>query len=266
MAIVLNEYEWAERAIMDRQLGKKPGETLSRVAKCYFENGYSRRAVRQRLDQFLQQCDPDASLVRWSDTLDRIVKSAARYPLIQIDHIDVYENEMKWIESVEGAQARRLLFTMVCVARYWNTVLPDNNNWLNTVDKEVFLMANVKVSSAKQDLMYGQLIKNGYIRQSKRIDNLNVQILSPEPDTNKVAVSVRDFRNIGYQYMWYCGGDFFICEHCGLTVKVSGNAKKPRSQHTANTGRKKKYCPSCAAIMDMRQTIDSVMRRRQIKS
>ena len=33
MSIVLNECEWAERAIKDKTLGKKPYETLSRVAK-----------------------------------------------------------------------------------------------------------------------------------------------------------------------------------------------------------------------------------------
>lgn len=33
MGIVLNEYEWAERMINSRELGKKPMETLTRVAK-----------------------------------------------------------------------------------------------------------------------------------------------------------------------------------------------------------------------------------------
>ena len=41
MSIVLNEYEWAERAIQNHELGKKPIETLNRVSKYYLSNKYS---------------------------------------------------------------------------------------------------------------------------------------------------------------------------------------------------------------------------------
>ena len=71
MAIVLNEYEWAEKMIHDRNLGSRPTETLNRVAKYYYENRYSKREIRKLLDQFLVSCDPDASLFSWSNTLDR---------------------------------------------------------------------------------------------------------------------------------------------------------------------------------------------------
>lgn len=47
MSIVLNEYEWAERMISNHELGKKPIETLTRVAKYYLENGYSKREIRK---------------------------------------------------------------------------------------------------------------------------------------------------------------------------------------------------------------------------
>ena len=70
MSIVLNEYDWAERALKDKALGKKPYETLSRVAKYYTYKNYTRKEVRRLLDEFLLQCEPTASLVTWSDTLD----------------------------------------------------------------------------------------------------------------------------------------------------------------------------------------------------
>ena len=39
--IILNEKEWAENAIQERVVGKRPTETLYRIAKYYFEEGYS---------------------------------------------------------------------------------------------------------------------------------------------------------------------------------------------------------------------------------
>ena len=165
MAIVLNEYEWAERMITERRLGKRPGETLVRVAKYYFENGYSKREVRKMLDEFLMQCDPDASLVAWSSTLDKITKSAYKYPPIQIDNINVTSGELVWIEQLKSKQLKRLTFTMLCVSRYWNTISASNNNWINTDEKEIFQMANINVPSKKQYLMYGERIRSGYVHE-----------------------------------------------------------------------------------------------------
>ena len=70
MTIVLNEHEWAEEMITSRSLGKKPYETLCRVARYYLDNGIPKKEVRRMLDTFLIQCDPTASLPRWANSLD----------------------------------------------------------------------------------------------------------------------------------------------------------------------------------------------------
>ena len=137
MGIVLNEYEWAERMINNHELGKKPIETLNRVAKYYLENGYSKREIRKLLDTFLTQCDPSVSLVHWSDTLDKVAKNVGKFPLIRLDGVNITHNELKQIESLNGKQLRRLAFTLLCVAKYWNAVSDSNNNWVNTSDKEI---------------------------------------------------------------------------------------------------------------------------------
>lgn len=264
MAIVLNEYEWAERMIASRKLGKKPGETLVRVAKYYFENRYSKREVRKMLDEFLMQCDPDASLVAWSSTLDKITKSASKYPPIQIDHICITAGELEWVGQLKSKQLRRLAFTMLCVTKYWNIISTSNNNWLNTEEKEIFQMANIAVPSRKQDLMYGELIRCGYLRQSKRIDNLNVQMLIPETD-DSIGLAVKDFRNLGYQYLKHCGEPYFECERCGITVRekeYTANRSMQYSRKSKDSGRRHKYCPACAAEVRLKQSVDSVMRRR----
>ena len=71
-------------------------------------------------------------------------------------------------------------------------------------------------------------------------------------EDGEVAVRVSDFRNLGYQYLKYHGEPYFECENCGLTVR----------QNNKKTGRRQKYCQSCAAEIKIQQTINSVMRRR----
>lgn len=250
MSIVLNEYEWAEQMIKNHELGKKPIETISRVAKYYYANQYSKQEVRKLLDTFLMQCDPSASLVHWSDTLDRVTKGVDRFPLIRLEEISVTKNELSKIELLKGKQIRRLAFTLLCIAKYWNAVSDANNHWVNSSDKEIMQMANINTSIKRQSMMFGELRDAGFIRFSKKIDNLNVQVLFIED--GEVAIHIQDLRNIGYQYLKYYGEPYFDCANCGLTVKIQEPTR----------GRRQKYCPSCAVELHTRQKIESVMRRR----
>lgn len=254
MGIVLNEYEWAERMISNHDLGGKPTETLSRVAKYYLENKYSKREVRKMLDTFLVQCDPNASLVHWSDTLDRITKNAGKFPLIRLDGVSITKDELARIEALPGKQIRRLAFTLLCVSRYWDGVSESNNHWVNTSDKEVMQMANINTSIKRQSLMFSELKAAGMIRFSKKIDNINVQVIFGDAD-GEVAMTIQDFRNIGYQYLKYYGEPYFECSNCGVVSKI----------HNPSKGRKQKYCPNCAIELQTKQIVDSVMRQRAAK-
>ncbi len=250
MSIVLNEYEWAEKMINNHELGNKPTETLNRVAKYYYANRYSKKEIRRLLDNFLLKCDSGVSLSKWTDTLDRAAKNADKYPIINIDGVDITKNEMAKIEKLKGKQLRRLAFTLLCVAKYWDTVSKDNDHWVNNQDNEIMQMANVKTSIKRQSLLFGELRKAGYINFARRIDSLNVQVSFTED--GETAMFIRDFRNLGYQYQKYCGEPFFNCANCGITVKIQKPSK----------GRRQKYCPSCAAEIHTKQNIESVMRRR----
>lgn len=250
MSIVLNEYEWAERMISNHELGKKPIETLNRVAKYYLENRYSKREIRKLLDTFLTQCDPSVSLVHWSDTLDKVAKNVGKFPLIRLDGVNITHKELERIETLAGKQVRRLAFTLLCVAKYWDAVSESNNHWVNSPDKEIMQMANINTSIKRQSLMFSELRDAGFIKFSKKIDNLNVQVLFIEP--GETAIHIQDFRNIGYQYLKYYGAPYFDCVNCGITVKIQEPAR----------GRRQKYCPSCAVELHTKQKVDSVMRRR----
>ena len=43
MSIVLKENDWAEKMIQSKSLGKKPSETLRRIARYYIDNGYEKK-------------------------------------------------------------------------------------------------------------------------------------------------------------------------------------------------------------------------------
>lgn len=250
MSIVLNEYAWAENAIREHELGRRPYETVSRVAKYYTYEGHKKQDVRRLLDVFMLACDPAVSLVAWSDTLDSAAKYASKYPLIMIDGIKITKPEMEKIDVLPGKQLRRLAFTLLCVAKYLYEVSPNTDYWVNTPDNEIMAMANINTSVRRQSAMYSQLKDAGLIRFSKKIDNLSVQVLFVED--GEEAMRITDYRNLGYQYLRFHGEPYFVCENCGITAKVKDPAYISR----------KKYCDECAVKVRTRQQVNAVMRRR----
>lgn len=253
MSIVLNEHYYAEQAIQTRSLGKKPSETLSRVARYYIDScdSANKKTIRSKLDLFLLQCDSTASIPKWSKMLDFATDWAFKHEAIQIDSIVITKPEMDKIDSLDGKQIRRLAFVLLCLSKYWNIVNSQNDNWVNSKDNEIMAFANINTSIRRQCAMYATLRDTGLIQFSKKVDNTNVRVCFAED--GDVAMTITDLRNLGYQYLKYHGEPYFECTNCGITVKIDEPAK----------GRKQKYCKECAVEIKTKQNVNAVMRHRK---
>lgn len=253
MSIVLNEHDSASHAIHTRTLGKKPSETLCRVARYYIDENCgvcSKNDIRNKLDLFLLQCDSTASIPKWSKLLDFATDWAFKHEAIKIDEIHITAPEMKKIESLEGKQVQRLAFVLLCLSKYWNVVNKRNDSWVNNKDNEIMSLANINTSIRRQSAMYSMLRDLGMIQFSKKVDNTNVRVCFDED--GETVMTIRDLRNLGYQYLKYHGEPYFECSNCGVTVKMSD----------PNRGRKQKYCSECAIEISTQQRVNSVMRRK----
>lgn len=255
MTIVLNENEWAEEKIKSNDLGDNTYETLCRVAKYYISNGCSKEYTEQILSRFLVQCDSSVVLVRWSDAIQNAIKYAVKYPPVSIDSIKITKGEMTFIDSIDSAQARRLAFALLCIAKYYDTVKETNNHWVSIKDSLVMSMANIKTSMKRQCALFRQLNEIGFLEFAKKVDNISTRIcfLDEDRDDNEVVFEVTDFRNLGYQYLMYKGESFYRCENCGLVTKK--DIKK--------TSNRLKFCKECALKIAVRQRVNSVMKQRQ---
>lgn len=251
MTIVLNEHEWAEEMISSGSLGKKPIETLCRVARYYIDEGMSKQDTKKYLTAFIIKCDPSAAIPKWNDAIDRSIAFAMKHEAIMLDGVVVTKKELKEIDKLQGKQVRRLAFTLLCLAKYWNAVNKNGDSWVNNKDSDIMKMANIRTSTKRQSAMYHSLNEAGLIRFSRRVDNTNVQVCFV--DDGDRALMVTDFRNLGYQYLMYHGEPYFVCSNCGITARVD---KAPTG------GRPPKYCRECAAQISMRQHVNRIMRER----
>lgn len=255
MTVVLDEYEWVEEMMASRSLGKKPFETMCRVAKYYLDKKYDKKEVRRMMDAFLIRCEPGASLPKWSDLLDYALLWAQKYKMIKIEYIDLTETELSRINELESAQIRRLAFTLLCLAKYYDIVSDSNSHWVNCRDSDIMKMANINTSIKRQSAMYHRLNELGMIQFSKRVDNTNVRVCFV--DKNKTALRVSDFRNLGYQYMMYLGDPNYVkCQTCGIVVRRN----KTMVDGIRPVGRPQLNCADCSTSIRTKKTVNSVMR------
>lgn len=240
--IVLNEKQWVEDAISASKLGNKPSETLGRLARYYHEIGYKKSEIHKMLEEFMIRCDPNINVVRWQPVIDNSIRYAWKGSLIMIDPIAVTQSEMDSISKLSSVLLQRLMFTLVCLAKYGNAVNPNNNSWVNRDIKEILALANIKMTVRRQSLLFNDLWCEEYIGFSNIVDNINVNVKILD-DTGEVAMRIDDFRNLGNQYMQYVGEGYMTCKNCGLVVKRNAPNQK--------------YCKDCAIDINIQKTAEN---------
>lgn len=177
------------------------------------------------LENFMLVSYPNFNPVKWQETIERQVKKAKKYSLIEIDFIPITKNELDTIKAINNKPQERLAFTLLCLAKFGNAVNLQNNDWTNREDKEIFRMANIQVSVEKQSAMVNSLRNKGLIQYSRIVDNLNTNVLFIDNES-EVILEIEDFRNLGYEYALYCGEKFFKCENCGVLVRQNEKNNK----------------------------------------
>lgn len=236
--IVLKENEWAKEKIETKDLGTQPYITLRRVARYYLDEHYKKNEIKHLLEIFMLQCNPNVSLVKWSDTINKAIKYAVKHEAINIDHISITDKELSLIDTIYGVRQKRLAFTLLCLAKFGNEVNHNNNGWVNNSNTEIMKIANIKTSFKTSCKLFKDLKDLGYIEFSKKVDNTAVKVIFAEE--GKEVLQISDFRNLGYQYMMYCGEPCFICENCGMVE---------RQQPLGFGGRPRKYCKQCSQLV-----------------
>jgi len=145
------------------------------------------------------------------------------------EYIPIYENELKVIESLPNDRQKKLMFTFFALARYMNC-----DGWINKKTSkgisEAFKLANVTLTSDKRNELLHELYVNGYISLGKKVDNLNIKVQLD--DSGEVVYKIKEFNNIGNQYIGNFKKGYKQCKCCGKKIR--------------NTGNKKMYCEKCA--------------------
>nr|DAO66562.1 MAG TPA: hypothetical protein [Caudoviricetes sp.] len=174
---------------------------------------------------------PRYNPVEWRDYFERCISVSDQYPLCECDGVWINKNEVTTIKSLENKILERLAFTLLCLAKFRNYRNPDNNNWVNNTNGEIFSMACINIGSLEKDLRIHKLKELNLVEYAKKINNLSIKVLYVDEESEK-GFFVSDFRKLGYEWKLYNGENYIRCADCGILIKKTSNAKR--------------YCNECA--------------------
>ncbi len=197
----------------------------------YHENGLRKVKIIRTLDDFMRNNYPRYNPVDWYSSIEKYATKAGKYPLCECKGVWITENELKSIADMQNKVLERLAFTLLCLAKFRNYRNPNNNNWVNYSNGEIYKLACINTTAFDKDLKFNQLRELGLIEYAKKVDNLNIRVLYIDDESEK-KLFVSDFRQLGYEWRLYKGEKYIRCADCGVLVKQKSNCNK--------------YCSDCA--------------------
>ena len=232
----MNEYTYAENLLNKQDLktcdlGDKPSSTLNLLARYYREIGKNDDEIKECLSDFLNRCLKDKyKESKWIDSIFYQVIKSKKYNLKKVDNVIVTKSEMEIIQSVKGKSRQKVLFTLLILAKYYNAVSDKNKNWTNLEYKKIFKLANVQLSIQNQALLINDLYNCGFVNVSKNVGKPNIQVNFVDNESDTVLTITR-LKDLGKEYLMFCGEDYIRCQKCGTLVKNYKNTNK--------------YCKTC---------------------
>lgn len=234
--IVLNERELAENCIRNGVYDNKPLYTVNLIARYYYHClEYRKKKITALLFEFLEKHYPRYIYTKefWADSIEKAIYQAQKRPLYENNGVSITQKELDTIASLHDKVNERLAFTVLCIAKL-NSVRNENNNgWVNNDENEIFRLARIYDTVKDRQKRIGMLYHAGLIELSNKIDCVNFRVTFIDDDPLSVLF-ISDFRELGYEYSKYKGGNFIRCKECGILIR--GNKKGT-----------KKYCSSCIA-------------------
>lgn len=229
--IILRESEYAQKVLSSGDFGNAPSFTMMIMAKYLRTQGYENKEIAKKIEETALKSDPYIIKDRFRSIIDMYVKKSEGYNLVDVEGVIITEKELSDIALIEGDMRKKLMFTLLCLAKYGNILSTKNDNWVNKPDKDIFALANIKVTVKRQSLLLNDLWRLGFIKYGRAVDNTNINVTIVDTES-KEGILISDFRNLGNQYMMNIYTDYIRCQDCGIVIHKSCNAQK--------------YCRECA--------------------
>ena len=191
----------------------------------------------------------------YHEIIENAIKNSKKRDYRLIDSIKITQKELDYIKSFNDIQLEKLLFTMLCIAKYDHFYSDSEDFWLNRSNSFIFGQARVHVKVKDRLDLLRKLYLSGAFDMSHKVGTANKKLLYVDNvEGSDVALELveNDYKELAYTYLFYKNGfsGYLHCDRCGRLVKQKSNAQK--------------YCKECYERTHKEQKTESQRRRRNV--
>ena len=235
MRLILDEERFLNDTLDNHYVDtKKPTNTFRILAKHYLAQGMNKPETYEIIDDFLKKYFKRYNSVDWYEAIQKIIRSVQKSKEYNLNKITVgiTEDEINKIKEIGNGRLEKLAFVLL-VAKIYNQLNNNINNWVNEELKYIFSDAKIAVSIDKQCEMIYKLGQMGMVKTTNKNESTNMNIKFVDNDSSNYVIEISDFRNFVYEYLRYFKPDGYAkCSKCNILIRLNNNRQQ--------------YCSECA--------------------
>ncbi len=247
MKFILDERAYVEQLLSENTIGKSEKISIRLLIKHYRSIGLSKEESIVAMVEFMSLTVPQFKEFQWKQTIERLanVVYENEQELIVVDKVEITQNELDFITSIEDNRQQKVLFCLLVYKKVQNKMHKQENEWFNGSLSEIFKMAKISGKHgtvAAQCKMIYDLKELGAISLAKSVKSLNLKLNfleSQEKPQSEMAMTITDFRDVVFFYCQLIGERVVQCQHCGKMIKLKKNERSSR-----------KYCTTCKKVIN----------------
>ena len=167
----------------------------------------------------------------WDESIKNCIKSCKKSPYKKVDSIKITKKELDYIKFFDDIKKEKVLFVMLCLAKYNHFFYNRNDFWVNESLSLIFREARVHIKSTERHEFLRQLFLAGAydMPYGTGISSKKVMFVSNgENDDVVLELSEIDFEELAYTYLFYKDGfsGYIHCDKCGRLTKQKSNRQK----------------------------------------
>lgn len=233
--IILDERLYAERMLCDGFDGIVSYRDLSILAKYYYHiEGLRKKKILGKLIEYLQTNGHEYK-DDWhniGEMLEKIAGNAGKYKLYEISGVRITRAELEVINNLRTKKIRRFAFTLLCLAKLSNLKSEKKAGWVNQKPRDIFKLAHITCCVDEQNSIISDMYDLDLVDFAEIDESESIRVKYINDDSDEVLF-VSDFRELGYEYLLYCGENYIRCAECGVLTRGNKNGDK-------------RYCHDCA--------------------
>lgn len=228
--MIFDEYEHAEKMLKNGFLQSTMKLRELQILANYFRYaGMEDKAIEENLHVFLNKYMANYNKVKFQNIVDNAVKTSKKQKIKKASEIIITKNEWNTIMSEPNERVQKLLFTYLCLGKYFKS----NNDktdkyYVGVKDADLWKISKLHLRKIDRLKLLSNITQKGYITPTLNMSSI-VNFIEGDGEE---FLKFKPCENMLYYYEKQIGARIIFCRVCGDIEKANANAQK--------------YCKKCA--------------------